>query len=665
MPVTVLSRRAIRSGAPAFANADEARAAVTGGRVCIYCSGRATAPPRPYLCGEVNHMCSISGVMGGDMRPMERLKIAGAMNEALAHRGPDQNGIYFNGEVALAHNRLSVIDPANGRQPMTRTDGRGSFTILYNGELYNTAELRRELTALGYIFETNCDTEALLYAYMAWGEGCLPRLNGIFAFVVYDEGRRALFLARDRLGVKPLFWAQAHGALVFASEIKALFRHPGIRPRVSREGLWQVVFLLPARIPGTGVFRGVEELQPGWCLEYTAEGGVKAHAYWQLQAHEHTESPADTVAHVRELVRDSIVRQLVSDVPLCALLSGGLDSSAICAVAAEHLRGRGELLDTYSFEYEDNRLYFKETSFQPNSDDEYAAYVAEQIGSRHTVLTAGQRDIAALLDSAVDFRDLPGQADVDSSLLYYCRQIKGRHTVGLSGECADEIFGGYPWFRSPPEELAGFPWLYSPGMRAQLFRPDAIHADDGVGWTRDVFRRSVQDCPALPGETGRELVLRQTAYLSMMYFMHQLLERKDRMSMASALEVRVPFADHRIAEYVYNIPWGIKQRDGVEKAVLRDAMQGIVPDRVLTRRKSPYPKTHNPVYEQIVTAKLNERLRDPHSALHALLRAEVIGDLNALDNITWFGQLMGRPQLIAYLLQLDHWFTEYRVELVD
>lgn len=380
-------------------------------------------------------MCSIAGIVGGELTTEEKLEIGLGMNESLAHRGPDQNGIFSDGWLCLAHNRLSVIDPANGSQPMSREAGGFRYTIIYNGELYNTLDLRRELEAQGWGFTTNCDTEVLLVSYMAWGKACLDKLNGIFAFAIYDEKLGKVFLARDRMGVKPLFYALTGGSLVFASEIKALFRHPGIRPQLDDKGLWQLVFLLPTRIPGTGVFKGVKELLPGWYMEYSGKR-LTARPYWRLAAAEHKDNPADTVEQVLWLVRDSIVRQLVSDVPLCTLLSGGLDSSIISSVAAMDLHERGRDLETYSFEYEGNNTFFKATSFQPNNDDDYAMYMAQQIKSNHTVLNASCEQIAGLLEDAVKYRDLPGMGDVDSSLLYYCSQIKRRHTVGLSGERA-------------------------------------------------------------------------------------------------------------------------------------------------------------------------------------------------------------------------------------
>lgn len=608
-------------------------------------------------------MCSIAGVLGGDMRVEERLRIGESMNKAMKHRGPDDSGVYSDGWLCLAHNRLSVIDPANGTQPMTREAGDGKFVLIYNGELYNTLELRRELEALGHVFRTDCDTEVLLAAYIEWGKDCLDRLNGIFAFAVYDTARRKVFLARDRLGVKPLFYAQAGGGLVFASEIKALFSHPGVKPRLGMEGLWQLVFLLPTRIPGSGVFEDVHELLPGWWMEY-GENGFAAAPYWKLEACPHTDGPDETVERVRWLLGDSVERQLVSDVPLCTLLSGGLDSSAISALASSALKARGRSLDTYSFEFEGNAEHFRATRFQPESDDAYAALMAAHIDSRHTPLSASSEEIAGQLEAAVRARDLPGMGDVDSSLLHYCACIKHNHTVSVSGECADEIFGGYPWFSGVTGAPARFPWIHSLETRAALFEDAVIRRDEGIGFVNDTFRSSVAECPVIDGEDAEERALRQVGYLSIQYFMHSLLERKDRMSMASGLEIRVPFADHRLAGYVFNIPWAIKRRGGIAKAVLRDACRGVLPDAVLNRKKAPYPKTHNPRYEEIVTGMLHDRLADKSSILNTLLRRDAWGDLMEMQSVTWFGQLMAKPQLIAYLIQLDYWFRQYKVELI-
>jgi len=608
-------------------------------------------------------MCSINGCVDfKDPRGIPTAEVCAA-GRALAHRGPDGHGSYFVPGVGLYHNRLAVMDPAGGAQPMTAVFRGRSYTVVYNGELYNAAELRRDLLARGATFRTTCDTEVLLWCYVFYGEKTPEMLNGIFAFVVHDEAKKTVFVARDRLGVKPFFYAQVGTKFYFASEIKGLLCHRDIPPEVGQEGLWQLLYLTPVTLPGSGVFRRVRELLPGTCGRIT-EKGFCAWPYWRLEAKPCDDDAKTAAARVRDIFTDAVRRQLQSDVPLAVLLSGGLDSSAITAVAAEYARERGGKISTYSFEYEGNRESFKAGLFQPQSDDDYAAWLAERLGTEHTVLTASTAAVADGLGPAALARDLPGQADIDSSLLYYCREVKRRHTVVLSGECSDEIFGGYPWFYRP-EMLSRdfFPWLHDPTVRIGLFDERVTRPAAGLDYLRQVCRDSRADCPHLPGESDEDRCAREAAWLSTRYFMANLLERKDRMSMASAVEVRVPFADHRIIEYVFNLSWHVKFEQGVEKSLLRRAMQGYLPDRILRRKKSPYPKTHNPAYEAAVLGMVRERL-SKNGFLSAALDRKKFEALLAGEGGTWFGQLMARPQLLAWLVQLDVWFEAYRVKLV-
>lgn len=610
-------------------------------------------------------MCSVAGY--ADFTPNGNINTETVknMSSVLKHRGPDQSGFAEGVGFAFSHNRLAVMDVENGCQPMSYTYNNNEYCIVYNGELYNTQELKDELIICGHNFKTHCDTEVLLVAYAEWGEKCVEKLNGIFAFAVYDSKERKLFCARDRLGVKPFFYCVKNNSFTFASEIKGLLQSPDIKPVIDLEGIWQLIYLSPTRLPYSGIFKDIFELEPGYCATFS-ENGLKLKKYWSLEAKEHTENFENTVEHTRSLLFDAIKRQLISDVPLCSFLSGGLDSSIISSVASEWYKNRGEQLCTYSFEYEGNHEYFKPTSFQPQSDEEFAVFTADAIGSKHTVLTVSSDDCARLLFDAVKYRDLPGMADIDSSLLYYCRQVKNNHTVAISGECADEIFGGYPWFYKPEMLNSGtFPWIHSLDIRSEVFNDDFVHHKQGLEFVNSMYSKYKNACPYLENETKKEYYMRLSCFLSVSFFMTSLLERKDRMSMASGLEVRVPFADHRLIEYIYNVPWEFKYRDNTEKYLLRKAAQGILPDRVLYRKKSPYPKTHNPGYEKIVTDLLNERLKSDKSILKYILNKNALSKIINGQNITWFGQLMARPQLIAYLLQLDYWFELYRVQLAD
>ena len=610
-------------------------------------------------------MCSINGCVDFSDPGFPSKEEVLAAGRRLSRRGPDANGTFFAPSVAFYHNRLAVMDPARGAQPMQITHEGVTYTIVYNGEVYNCDELRRELGALGATILTSCDTELVLWSYILWGEDCPTHLNGIFAFAIYDPCRHHVFFARDRLGVKPFFYARNGTKFYFSSEVKGLLAHSDIPAEVDREGLWQLFYLTPVTLPGSGVFKHIKELLPAHAAKLSARGFV-TWPYWQLEARPCTDDARTAAQTVRELFCDAVHRQLSSDVPLAVLLSGGLDSSAITAVAARFLKENGKQLSAYSFEYEGNKEHFQSTLFQPQGDDAYAADLAATLGTDHTVLTAPTAAVAESLVHATRARDLPGQADIDSSLLWYCERIKKHHTVLLSGECSDEIFGGYPWFYRP-EMLKRdfFPWLHDPTTRISLFPESVTHAAQGLSYLREVCRKSTCDCPVLEGECDEDRTARIATWLSTRYFMTNLLARKDRMSMYSAVEVRVPFSDHRILEYVFNVPWRIKFENGVEKALLRHAMQDYLPERVLWRKKSPYPKTHNPAYEQTVRRMLAQRLLQKDGFLANYLDRQRLSALLDAPNDTWFGQLMARPQLIAWLCQLDDWFREYRVILAD
>ncbi len=594
-------------------------------------------------------MCSICGILDFKTQNIDE-KVVKSMNNSLNHRGPDQQGIFLTENIAFAHNRLAVIDVENGLQPMTRVHKGKSYTIIYNGEIYNSQELTNEIKRYGINLTTTCDTEVVLYAYILFGEKCSKLLNGIFAFAILDDDK--VYLSRDRFGVKPFYYAQKNSKLFFASEPKAILKNPEIKPIIDKQGLWQLLFLTPAKMIGSSVFRDILEIPPAHHGYFDGEN-LRLECYFELKAEIFTGSERDAVEHTKFLVTDAIKRQLVSDVPLCTFLSGGIDSSIITSVAQEEYLKKGEILSTYSFEYKGNKQNFQNTMFQPDPDDDYAVYLASYLGTNHEILQASTEDIIYLLESATKARDLPGMADIDSSLLYYCKKVKKRHTVALSGECADEIFGGYPWFyRSEMLDSDFFPWIHAPLKRVNLFREDKVFAKEGYEFMSNYYKSDLEKCPILENDSHTMKTSRRATWLSTRFFMSSLLERKDRMSMWSGVEVRVPFSDHRILEYVYNVPWEYKFKNGVEKSLLRDALSDYLPEKILKRKKSPYPKTHDPMYEEIVTNILKKRLK--YSYLNEIL------DLNSLkhflnsENSTWFGQLMSKPQLISWLIQMDY-----------
>lgn len=610
-------------------------------------------------------MCGIAGWFSDNERINSKVDIISAMSETLCRRGPDEHGTYIDKNVCLIHRRLTVIDPDTGKQPMIEQQGFKNVIIVYNGELYNTDELRRELICKGYSFEGHSDTEVLLKSYLHWGEHCVTRLNGIFAFAIYDKHSEKLFMARDPIGVKPFFYYKYKDGLLFASEIKAMLANPIVKPQIDEEGLMELFFVGPGRTNGQGIFKGIGELLPGECATYK-NGNLVRKRYFKITANEHPHNEKQTIEYVRYLLTDAIERQLVSDVPLCTFLSGGLDSSIISNVASNYFKKKNKILDTYSVNYVDNKKYFKQSLFQPNSDEDFIDIMVEHIGSNHHQVILDNTDLYnALLDSVIA-RDLPGMTDVDSSLLLFCKEVKKDFTVALSGECADELFGGYPWYHNREilfEEC--FPWSRTLNIRRSILKDGALPR--GEEYVHQKYMQTVRKTDTLTTDTPHQKRMREMFMLNFNWFMQTLLDRKDRCSMYNGLEVRVPFCDYRIVSYAYNMPWEYKALGGREKGIVREAFSDLLPETIAWRKKSPYPKTHNPLYFKLTSEGAMRVLEDKTSPLRYYLKESGVKEIiENPDEISspWYGQLMRAPQILAYIVQLDHWFKEYKVEIV-
>lgn len=601
-------------------------------------------------------MCAISGMIG---LPCDEAT-ARKWLDTMRRRGPDAEGIFRYEDVTLLHTRLAIIDPDGGKQPMERNWAGETYILVYNGELYNTEEVRKTLETRGHCFSTHSDTEVVLHAYAEYGSECVQKLNGIFSFAIWERNRKRLFLARDRIGVKPLFYKLHAGGLLFASEMKTILAYPGARAKLDREGAAQMILLGPGRLPGSGIFRDIQEVMPGFCGYYD-QNKLHLWQYWKLRDRVHHESFEETSEYVRFLVKDSIWRQMVSDVPIGTFLSGGLDSSIITAVCAEQMKSKGEVLKTFSVDYEDNEKYFQSNKFQPNTDGKFIELMTDSLKTEHhkTVLTP--EDLLRVLESSTIARDLPGMADVDFSLFAFSGEIRKEVKVALSGECADEIFGGYPWYRDPEvREKAGFPWAQNTAERAAFLNPSFI--EDAEEFVMDAYLDTCRSSDILPGVSDEDRRVKEMVNLNFRWFMQTLLDRKDRMSMYHGLEVRVPFCDYRIAEYLYGVPWEYKDYMGREKGLLRHAMEGLLPEAVLCRKKSPYPKTFDPRYESLIRTRLREIL-DSDSPMWCFVNREEVRQLFMTESQwPWYGQLMRRPQTMAYFLQIEFWLRHYQVE---
>ncbi|MDR0384136.1 MAG: asparagine synthase (glutamine-hydrolyzing) [Christensenellaceae bacterium] len=579
-------------------------------------------------------MCGIAGFFGRNKN------IAIEMQETLKRRGPDQNGI-FEGDWTLLHTRLAVVDIEKGRQPMRFQN----YILIYNGELYNTREIKRELLALGHRFFGTGDTEVLIHAYAEWKENALQKLNGIFAFAVLDINTNQLFLARDRIGVKPLFFYcnPLKGQFVFGSEIPTLLANSNVPRMLDKRGVRQFILMGPGRDSGKTPLKNINELKPAQFMKVKVEDGkikVKRKTYWKLKEREYTKSYEESVLEVRNLAEDAIMRQLVSDVPIGTFLSGGIDSSIITAIARRERLSSSpkDNLETFSVFYQDNDKYFQKTKFQSAPDD----YYIEQMKTKNnkTVITTNQ--LFQSLKLAVDARGLPGMADIDASLLIFCKDIKKKVTVALSGECADEIFGGYRWFYESAMH-GGFPWADNQEYR--------------LSFLKNKYKK------ALVSGVKKNVKLnhRQMMKLNMDYFMQTLLDRKDRMSMYNGLEVRVPFADYRLVELCYNLPFEYKYRGGIEKSVLRDAFADILPKEIKGRKKSPYPKTFNPDYLKMLEDEMQDVIDNRDEPIHKIID---LVSLKQFRDEFWYGQLMARPQTIAYFLQINYWLKKYDIKIL-
>ena len=603
-------------------------------------------------------MCGIAGMVG----LMSNDDILNKMLSTMRRRGPDAAGIFTAERCSLLHSRLAVIDPEGGQQPMHLQWGGETYTIVYNGELYNTGEIRALLLKSGHCFLGHSDTEVVLHAYAQWAEDCVERFNGIFAFGIWEHKRRKLFLARDRMGVKPLFYKIHDGGLLFASEMKTILTYPGVKAELDPEGAAEILLIGPGRTPGTGIFKNIYELEPG-CYGYFCCGKWNWKRYWKLKDREHTDSFEDTAAYVRYLVTDAIQRQMVSDVPIGTFLSGGLDSSLISSVCAREMKSRGKVLATFSVDYENNERYFVPGKFQPNSDRSYIGIMQNYLKSDHHWTVLAPDDLVSVLKDATVARDLPGMADVDFSLLAFCGEIRKNVKVALSGECADEIFGGYPWYRDPEvRALDGFPWAQNTKERASFLAPEIMEKIEPKEFVNDKYAQTISQCDILSGTSAQERRMKEMVNLNQRWFMQTLLDRKDRMSMYHGLEVRVPFCDYRIAEYMYGVPWEFKDYNGQEKGLLRYAMAEYLPEEVLHRKKSPYPKTYDPYYLQLVSANLKDILQNKNAPIFSLVNHAALEKLlNAEFAWPWYGQLMKVPQTIAYMLQINFWLEHYQV----
>ena len=613
-------------------------------------------------------MCGFVGFVNFKKDISNNKKILEKMNQTLSQRGPDEEGYYIDKNVALAHKRLIVVDPEGGKQPMIEKFSFGTYVLVYNGQIYNTKELKKTLEKNDFTIYSHSDTEILLKSYIHYGKDVINHLNGIFAFAILDTSKQEIFLARDHFGIKPLFYTIVDDTFVFSSEIKGLLEYPGVEKILDNQGISELFGIGPAHTSGTTVFKNIFEIKPAHFGVFN-NSGLHIKRYWKLETKEHTDSFGQTCEKLKFLLNDSITRQLVSDVPLCTFLSGGLDSSIITKFAADYCQNNGlPPLDTYSIDYVDNDKNFVKSDFQPNSDNFYIDLMNKRLYTNHHKIILDTPELADSLEDAMIARDMPGMADIDSSLLLFCKNVKQDMTVALTGECSDEIFGGYPWFfREDALKSNTFPWSLSFSERQELLNPSIskkVNLKDYIDYR---YLESLSEVETLESDSSETIEKRKISYLTLNWFMQTLLDRADRMAMYNGFEIRVPFCDYRLAQYVWNIPWEWKALKGREKGLLRYICKDFLPSEIVDRKKSPYPKTHNPTYLAKVKQMLTKIMEDKNAPINNLLNRKYILEIIKTDGKAftrpWFGQLMLGPQLMAYLCQVNMWLEKYQPKI--
>lgn len=560
--------------------------------------------------------------------------------ELIKCRGLDEYGYYFDNFVSFGHRRLCVIDKENGKQPYIFND----LKMVYNGEIYNIEELRNDLLKKGYSFIGHSDTELLIKCYNEYKLDVFNKLNGIFSLAIIDGNK--LILGRDRLGVKPLYYTIFNDDIVFASEIKSIINYTNYRT-VSKEGLRMLLAASPMSDEGKTIYDNIYQLPRASYMIF--DGNIKINRYWNIEAKDLKISYDDAKKYVRKTLDDAIKIQSVADVKVGAFLSGGIDSSIVYSILKDYIAD----LESFCLDYEDNKIEYKNDEFNISRDQDYIKYLHPK---NHKEIIISNKELLENLKSSLKARDYPGMADIDSSMLYLCRKIKEDVSVCLSGECADEIFGGYPWFF---KEFDTFPWIRNLDTKEKLLNIDL----DLKGYINDLYKKAINNVSYLDNDSKEMKDKRLSMILNIDYFMQNMLERKDRMSMYNNLEVRVPFCDYRLVEFMYNVkPEYMNYK--MEKSLLRDAYSDVLPKEILNRKKSPYPKTHSSKYLDMIKDEVFKILDDDNSILNIIFKKDKIKELASVEFKPFYGQLMTLQSFYGFLYQLDYWYKEYKINLV-
>ncbi|SHK10333.1 asparagine synthase (glutamine-hydrolyzing) [Paramaledivibacter caminithermalis] len=588
-------------------------------------------------------MCGICGIYNfeKDMKIDKTILIN--MNKVMAHRGPDGSDYYLDGFVGLGHIRLSIIDLEYGNQPMCNEDE--SVWVTFNGEIYNFEEIKIELKAKGHKFITNCDTEVIVHSYEEYGTDCVLKFNGMFAFAIWDKKKEILFLARDRMGIKPLYYSISSGNIIFASEIKAILQHPDIKAELEVNSIPEY-FFSTILLDGKTMFKNIYSLPAGYTLVFKNKSKF-LNQYWDIEIREAegTHYYNQYKEKILNLFKDSVKKRLMSDVPFGSLLSGGLDSSLVSAVATEYVNNK---LKTFSMEYSDNSGLNNS-----NSDIKYSRIMAKTFKTKHKEFLLKTEEYNDILENVIWHVEKPIELTTPSLYLLY-RNLKDDITVVLSGEGADELFGGYFFFLNQDNQLTEFPWAPYYNEVSMLFEPEIekeTHFTKKISTTlHDMMNRF---------DTND--YLNRKLYLFLKLYLLEMLERQDKTSMAWSVEARVPFLDHRLVEYVANVPSNYKVRNDVEKFILKEIAREILPTEVVNRKKKPCPFPIDPKTIYVRKNIANDLVQSSSSKISQYFNKKAVNDFfnkknrfKNIDNLAIF-------RTSYALISLEAWHKTFGV----
>jgi len=577
-----------------------------------------------------------------------------AMSEAIRSRGDSGAGHYISPHAVFLRRTGPIGKTGKGSFVSEVAKDGKTYILALDGTIFNRNEIISDLNLAGVDHNALSCSEILIYAYAKWNKDFLKRLNGSFSFALWIQEDKVLILARDHHGTKPLYYTITDRMLIFASDIRGITCHPLFETRLDVEGLSELICLSPRYTPGCGIIKSVHQVRPGHFLHFSSNG-PKTERYWIMEKQEHEDDLAKTLETVRELVIDSVKRQMKSEVPICGLLSGGLYSSLITSIVTDNpALLNNSTYNTWSVDFERSSRYLRLKGNGIEADTSWIRWVCRRAGTRHHYIFLSPSDIIESLLEAEEARGMPGMPDSDAALLLLCREIRNDFSIVLSGDCSDEIFGST--IKASEHFLTGrkrLPWSSNLAEKISVFKNDVIDLIKPYEFIEKCYEEALAEYPKFA--VNEKYLRKENEYqwFSLYWNLPCLLDRLDKMSMACGLEARIPFCDVRITDYFWNIPLELKRLNNMDRGLLREALRGFLPSDILERKKSPFPRTLDLDYEAKLKTMLFETVFDPDSPIKYMLNLKTLESMMKQQPNT-VKSFLSRTQLYGWIIQLNH-----------